>query len=247
MSQLLSYIQFLLLSITTLLLAIAYTLFIEETREFINEKKNEGILKNLISAYKSVFKNKRYLFLLLGWMFIFSAELSVSNYIAIQLSQHFKTITMFSFKIEGVRMFSLINIINTTIVVTCTFYIGRILNNLSAKTILIIGFTFYGIGYTFLTSADSFWWIISLVIVATIGELIYSPILNAEELQLIPPNSRGIYASVSSIKVTGGDLISKLGIVLGAFISPLGMSVIMGFFLILGSFLVIFSLYGVPI
>lgn len=60
-----------------------------------------------------------------------------------------------------------------------------------------------------------FLWIILFIMLATIGELIYSPVLNAEEVRLIPTNQRGIYAAVSSFKFTGGDFISKLGIIIG--------------------------------
>ncbi|EOE6954821.1 hypothetical protein ACKTFA_002968 [Listeria innocua] len=88
-----------------------------------------------------------------------------------------------------------------------------------------------------------FLWILLFVMLATIGELIYSPVLNAEEVRLIPTNQRGIYAAVSSFKFTGGDFISKLGIIIGGVLKPWEMSLLMAVILILESILIIGSLF----
>ncbi|RDX01321.1 MFS transporter [Listeria kieliensis] len=234
---------FFTLSFTTLALAVAYTIFVKETRQFVNAKQHNNIFKDIIRSYTKVFSNRRYMLLMLGGMFIFSAELSVSGYIAVRLSQDFSTFNLYSFQFDGVRMFSLINITNTIIVVSCTFGIGKLLSNVSTKRTLILGFLFYSIGYVFLTSASHFWWLLLFTILATFGELIYSPVLNAEEVKLIPANQRGTYAAVSSFKLTGGDLISKIGLVIGAFLYPWLMSIIMAFILFLGSISIIGALF----
>lgn len=234
---------FFILSFTTLILALAYTIFIKETREFVNARKQNSVLKDLIESYAKVFSNRRYILLMIGWMLIFSAELSVSGYIAVRLSQNFADFNLYSFQVDGVRMFSLINIMNTAIVVTCTFGVGKLLSNLSTKRTLILGFLFYSIGYSLLMSANQFWWLLLFIVLATLGELIYSPVLNAEELTLIPTNQRGAYAAVSSFKFTGGDLISKIWLIIGAFLYPWLMSLIMVLMLLLGSTIILSALF----
>lgn len=237
---------FLVLSLTTLILSIVYTIFIKETREFIAIKKHRNLFKDLLFSYLEVIRNKRYFLLLIGWMFIFLAELSTSGYIAIRLSNDFKPIILSFINIDGVRMFSLINILNTIIVACFTLLLGSFTERFSSKNVLIIGFSLYIVGYTILTSTTMFWFIIFSVIIAAFGELLFSPLLNSEELELIPPQKRGVYAATSSLKLSGADLLSKLGIVLGTVLSPTSMGIIMGISLILSCGLILYSLFFIP-
>ncbi|TDL98057.1 MFS transporter [Macrococcus brunensis] len=231
------------LGITTFLVAIVYHIFIKETREFIREKVHQNIFRDLLHSYTEVSKNKPFVILVLGSIFIMCAEFSTSSYIAVRLAETFQPVTLFHFQVTGVRMFSLINIINTLTVVSCTFLVSKIVAKNSLKNIMIFGLTIYGIGYTVLVAANVWWLIVAAILLATIGELIYAPIKNAEELDLIPPDKRGAYGAFSNLGFNGADLLSKAGIILGAYLHPLAMSAVMAIIVSLGAFFMLYSLF----
>ena len=52
---------------------------------------------------------------------------------------------------------------------------------ISNKNVLLIGLIIYGIGYVTVTSANTFYVLILFNLIATMGELIYSPVRNAEQ------------------------------------------------------------------
>ncbi|WP_289650496.1 MFS transporter [Macrococcus bovicus] len=234
---------FTILGITTFLVAIVYHIFIQETRAFIGQKVHDNIFRDLLHAYVEVSKNRPFVILVLGSVFIMCAEFSTSSYIAVRLAETFKTITLFNFEVTGVRMFSVINIINTLTVVSCTFLVAKIVARNSLKKIMIVGLSIYGVGYTILVSANVWWLIVAAILLATIGELIYAPIKNAEELDLIPADKRGAYGAFSNLGFNGADLLSKGGIILGAYLNPLAMSAVMAVIVLLGAFFMLYSLF----
>jgi Na+/melibiose symporter and related transporters len=234
---------FLGLFITTVCLTIVYFLFLEDTHMNNEAKDSKKIIFDFTSNYLEVFKNKRYICLLIGWMCIFTAEFSVSGYIAIRLMSTFQTINVSGILIDGVRVFSIINLLNTIIIVLFTMKIGKMMEKFSINNVLLIGLIIYSIGYIFLTSANELWFIVLFSIIVAFGELIYAPVLNTAELDLIPAQKRGVYSSVSSLKNTGADLLSKIGIIVGAMVSPIAMSFIMAVLVFVGSAFIIVSLY----
>ncbi|TDM02481.1 MFS transporter [Macrococcus carouselicus] len=234
---------FFMLGVITLFIAVIYHLIIEETYVFIREKAHANVFRDLLHSYAEVSKNKPFVILVLGGVFIMCAELSTSSYVAVRLAETFRTEEIFGFKLTGVRMFSAINIINTLTVVSCTFLVSRVVAKLPLKRVMTIGFLMYGIGYTVLTSANVWWLIVIAILIATLGELIYAPIKNAEELDLIPPDKRGAYGAFSNLGFNGADLLSKSGIILGAYLNPLAMSGVMAVIVTLGAVCMLYSLF----
>lgn len=234
---------FTILGFCSLLVATVYLIFIEETREYVNEKVHENVFKDLLYSYAEVSKDKPFVILVIGTIFIMCAEMSTSSYIAVRLSETFKTIYLFGFEITGVRMFSMISVVNTLTVVTSTFFISKLVGRFNMKRMMMIGFVLYGIGYTVLTAANVWWLIIAAILIATFGELIYAPIRNAEELDLIPENKRGAYGAFSNLGYNGADLLSKLGIILGAYLNPFAMSLVMAAIVAIGGVCMVYSLF----
>ena len=93
---------------------------------------------------------------------------------------------------------------------------------------LIIGRAIYGVGYTFVTSANSWYMLLLFGFIATIGELMYSPIYNTEQANMIPEDKRVSLSAFSNISYNGADLIARSTIIIGAFAAPMMMSVYIG-------------------
>ncbi|WP_414043176.1 MFS transporter [Macrococcus sp. EM39E] len=234
---------FLILAFSSLIIAIVYTIFISETRAFIAEKTHKNVFKDLLHSYIQVSKNKPFVILVIGSICIMYAELSTSSYVAVRLAETFETIDINGFKMTGVRMFSTINIVNTLIVVTFTFIVGRLIQKFKVKQIMICGLVIYGLGYVILTSANNLWIILLAITIATFGELIYAPIKNAEELDLIPADQRGAYGAFSNLGFNATDLMTKFAIILGAYLNPYAMSGVMFVIVLIGSICYMSSLF----
>ncbi|GEM02784.1 Major Facilitator Superfamily protein [Halolactibacillus halophilus] len=113
--------------------------------------------------------------------------------------------------------------------------VTRYASRFATHHVLLIGLVVYSIGYTIMMSANN-WYILLIVnLIATIGELLYSPILNAEKANMMPVNQRGSYSAFAGIGYNGANLIARLTIIVGAYLVPSMMSVYMGCILLIGS------------
>lgn len=179
------------LTVTTVFIAIAYLIWLQGDSIPTIEKQHDNILLDLISNYKTALMDHRFVKLTLGMMFIFSAEFSLSTYISVRLAETFKSVKIFGFEIEGVRMFSLLSFENTLLVVCFTFLVSRWTNTMNNKKSILLGLAVYGLGYTFLTSSNHFYLLLLFGALATLGELMYSPVFQTEQANCIPADKRG--------------------------------------------------------
>lgn len=69
-------------------------------------------------------------------------ELSASSYISVRLKQEFDPMILFSLHINGVKMYSLLLMTNTIIVIIFTYFISKIVMRMNVKTALLIGIIF---------------------------------------------------------------------------------------------------------
>lgn len=226
-----------------LILSFLYMKYIEETNSFIRKKEHKNVFVDLAMAYQTVIKDKRFVLMVIGLMLIATVELMNSTYVAVRLHKHFETINLFNFKVTGVRMFTVINLVNTITVVSLSLLIGKWIEKFKVNKILAIGLIMYAIGYALLTSANLWWLIIIAVLIATFGEMIYAPIKSAEMLTLIPKDKRGTYNTFSSFTFSGAQLLSNGALVLGTYLNPYAMSIVVFGIVMIGSILMMNSLF----
>lgn len=188
---------------------------------------------NLLYSYKIVLKDKSYLLMLIGYVLIVSGELTLSSYVSVRLSNTFEAFKFNIFYIDGVRVYSILLIINTIIVISFSLVIPKVTNNFSQINKIIIGSIFYTLGYTILMSNNSFFILVLFIIIASLGEIIYSPTYHSEKIKLIPKNKKGSYSALEVLCSPSSDFISKNILIFGSFISPIFISIIM--FIILSS------------
>ncbi|TDM19949.1 MFS transporter [Macrococcoides canis] len=139
-------------------------------------------------------------------------------------------------------MFSLIAIINTLIVIFCTFIINKIINRLEDNIGLKIALLLYGLGYIIILSNNNFYILIISIIISSIGELIYLPKFYSLSIDLIPKEKRAKYSAFSSLGFNLANFISRLLIVINVYIPSLILSIVFFIFWILASILVYRSL-----
>lgn len=229
---------FAVLSFTSICLPIAYKIWLvdEHTQRF--EKRHNNVLLDLVQNYKVALQDRPFVKVVIGSMFIFAAEFTLNSYIGVRLAETFKTIHIGDFQVAGVRMLSILNIENMLLVVCFTFLINRFTDRFSKKKVLLTGLIIYSVGYITVTSANTWYILILFNFIATIGELIYSPVRNAEQANMIPADKRGSYSAFSNFSFSGAELIARSSIILGAFLIPTMMSVYIGILLMIGISLV---------
>lgn len=198
---------------------------------------------DLFQNYKVALQDSAFVKVVIGGTFIFSAEFTLNSYIGIRLAETFDSFHIGNFEISGVRMLSMLNIQNMLMVVCFTFLINRITDRLNKKNALLIGLLLYGIGYVTVTSANTWYILLLFNIIATMGELIYSPIKEAEKANMIPSDKRGSYSAFANVSFSGADMLARSTIILGAFLVPVMMSVYMGVVIMIGAFFMYTGLF----
>ncbi|MGD7049396.1 MFS transporter [Rossellomorea marisflavi] len=236
---------FIMLTVTSTIIPVAYGIWLKDEFKGFLEKKHKNVLVDLINNYRIAFKDSAFVKVVAGTTFILAAEFSLNSYIGIRLAEEFRSVTVGGFEVAGVRMLSFLNIENMLLVVFLTFFVNRWTDKISKRKGILIGLLIYGLGYAVLTSANTWYVLILFNLIATIGELIYSPIRNAEQANMIPDDKRGSYSAFSNLSFSGADLIARSTIILGAFLIPTMMSVYMGALVMIGTALVYTGLFGI--
>lgn len=234
---------FWILSFTSSVLPIAYYLFLDDTPRTWQRQKLRGVITDIFTSYQLAWLDRPFVKVVFGSMCILAAEFSMGSYVAVRLADSFEPLSFAGWSINGVRMMSIINIENTLLVVTLTFVVQRLAKRLSPRRTLAAGLMLYTIGYVVVTSANSMTALMLFIFIATIGELLYSPVLNTQKANMMPADQRGAYSAFAGTSFAGADLLSRSTILVGTFLIPSMMSVYLGLILLTGSGLVYTSLF----
>ncbi|WP_214745692.1 MULTISPECIES: MFS transporter [unclassified Exiguobacterium] len=232
-----------ILSFTSSVLPIAYYLFLDDTPRTWQRQKLRGVLTDIFTSYQLAWRDRPFVKVVFGSMCILAAEFSMGSYVAVRLADSFEPLSFAGWSINGVRMMSIINIENTLLVVTLTFIVQRLAKRLSPRRTLAAGLMLYTIGYVVVTSANSMTALMVFIFIATIGELLYSPVLNTQKANMMPADQRGAYSAFAGTSFAGADLLSRSTFLVGTFLIPSMMSVYLGLILLTGFGLVYTSLF----
>lgn len=235
---------FILLSAALVVTTLIYILFLKDDQVNLLERTHVNPLRDILYNYATAVRDRKYLMYVIGLIFFFSAEFAVSNYIGIRLKDSFSPINLFGLQIDGVRMMSAITIENTLVVISLTFLISSLLERVSKLKAYLIGILFYGIGYAALNVVNTWYGVLIFGLFAVIGELTCVPIHMTEQAKLIPDDKRASYMAFGSLSFSGGDMLSRFGIILGAYLMAPAMAVYTCFIVALGAFLVCIAFFG---
>lgn len=214
-----------------------------------DDKKHESRyqklqIMNIFRSYKLVLKDRNYMLLISGFSIIMMGEFSISSYIAIRLKDQFETISIGSYDITGAKMLAILLMINTVVVILLTYSISKIVLKIDFKKALITGLLIYIVGYSGLTYLNQFGLLVVFMIIATIGEIIYSPIVSEQRFKIIPKAKRGTYSAVNALGIHFSETLARLGIVLGAFLTTLQMGLYMFIVLTIGASMLVAGVFG---
>lgn len=234
---------FWILTLTSSTLPIAYAIFLEDTKRTWTSQRLKLVFVDIFQSYQIAWRDRPFVKVVFGTMCILAAEFSMGSYVAVRLADSFEPMSINDWAINGVRMFSLIQIENTLIVVALTFMIQRLASRFSNKQALLGGLLLYMIGYAVITSSNSMTLLLGFMLLATFGELLYSPVLNTEQANMMPEDQRGAYSAFAGTSFAGADFMSRSTILIGSLLSPFMMSVYIGLVVCVGCFLVYTGIY----
>lgn len=237
------FLLFWILTATSSMLPIAYAIFLEDTKRTWTSQRLKLVFVDIFKSYQIAWRDRPFVKVVFGTMCILTAEFSMGSYVAVRLAEEFEPMSINAWTINGVRMLSLIQIENTLIVVALTFLIQRLASRFTNKQALLGGLLLYMTGYTVITSSNSMTLLLGFMILATFGELLYSPVLNTEQANMMPEDKRGAYSAFAGTSFAGADFMSRSTILIGSLLTPFMMSVYIGLVVSLGCFLVYTGIY----
>nr|WP_235918165.1 hypothetical protein [Paenibacillus lutrae] len=84
-------------------------------------------------------------------------------------------------------------------------------------------------GYSYLVVGSSPWALILLMLVATIGELIYVPIKQAFLVNIVPDHARSSYMAINGMLYSGAHFVCAINVIIGGFLPAWGMGILIFF------------------
>ncbi len=200
------------------------------------------ILK-VLRSYKSVLKDRNYMLMISGFSILMMGEFSTSSYIAIRLKDQFETISIGPYDITGAKMLAILLMTNTIGVIVLTYFISKVVLKIDFKIALVFGLLFYIVGYSGITYLNQFSLLILFMMIATIGEIVYSPIFEEQSFKIIPEDKRGTYSAFHALGIHMSETLARLGIVLGVFLTSLQMGLCMFILLVMGALLLVTGVF----
>lgn len=235
----------LFLVVLSILTAIFTTIMITETLS-INTKlvKDKINYKDGLKNYRHVVKDYPFILFTLGGIMLMSIEFQRDNYISVRLDQEFLailSINNLSITIDGIKMLSILTVVNMLFIVLFTPLISKYINiNRNREKKMYIGFLLFTIGYAICTLSNNLIILLVATLVFSIGELINVPIRQSILSEIIDNNKRASYMALNSLVIQIGKLIASSCLLISPYINKYVISFIVlmfGFMSILFTFL----------
>ncbi|MCS1352727.1 MFS transporter [Mechercharimyces sp. CAU 1602] len=176
---------------------------------------------SLIHTYKEIFKDKLFIIFILAGTFILSMEIHLTNFTAIRLDEEFITQTFLQWEINGINMLGFLRAENTILAVIFSLFAIFIINRLRKRSSLIIGASIYVLAFGLIAYTNNLWLLIALMVIATLGEVIYIPIKQSLIAEMPSAHNRSSYMSINDLSFDIAHIIASLTIIISAYLSNL--------------------------
>jgi MFS transporter, DHA1 family, multidrug resistance protein B len=192
----------------------------------------------MVQSYSAVIKDKLFMFYIVGAVFIFTLEQSLTNYIGIRLEKEIPeqsaTLLGMEFMLDGTKVLGFLKTENTLLVVLLSTVVLILFKKWKDHWNLVAGMFIFSVSFSALAFTSNIWFLFLLIFVGTIGELMYVPVKQAMIGDLAPSHARSTYMAFYSLTFYGAMIIASLLIIVGEGVSPVAM----------GGILLVFGLTG---
>ncbi|RWZ60852.1 MFS transporter [Halobacillus fulvus] len=209
-----------LIGMSLLTLWMTYALIIDTYKVSKQPSRKEYGVVPLLKNYQKVVKDGAFLAFTIGGIAILALEFQRNNFIAVRLEQDIVTrsidfFSIFSFELDGIRLLSLLTVVNTLMIVLFTGVISRWIRGKREEPIMYMGFILFGVGYAFLAFSEYIPGMFLAVVVLTIGELLYVPTRQSILAEIVDDTKRGAYMAFNGLVFQFGKMLGGLGLVVG--------------------------------
>ncbi|MBL0385638.1 MFS transporter [Tumebacillus sp. ITR2] len=188
------------------------------------EKAGEPAPKSQGGGYGMVLRDRTFMLYILAVALLLSLEQIFFNYAGVRLSGEMTTQSLFSWgdqdaKVDGVGMFGILRTENALFVVLLAGVATRWFKRFRDTGVLMAGILVTMIGFAVLAVSNSPWLLLVCMLIATLGELMHTPIRQSYLAEIIPPANRGTYMAMTGLNPVIAQLIGAGSITAGAVVS----------------------------
>lgn len=192
-----------------------------------------GGAARMLQTYQSVYKDKRFMAYSLGMLLLLSTEFHLTQYIGVRLEREFVPLTVDLpflpvLELQGIHMFGLIQMENTILIVVTALGINALLKRYDQPwqrvRWLTLGSVAYVAGFAVIAYTNEPLLLVLFMLLATVGELIHTPLRQRELAEMVSVEARSSYMAVNGMMMQGARMIAALGITVGAFLPSAGMA-----------------------
>lgn len=189
-------------------------------------------LKQLVEGYKIPLMDKAFRSFVIGVSLISSVQFALQNSISVNLKEHFTPIIIFnSIKLDGIKMFSWLQIENVIIIVFLTMVVFSIFNVSKIKLNISLAIVIFIASYGLMLATKNWVPLLILGLIGSLAELIIMPEFQAKQSKLIPIDKKSTYVSFNQL----GNYLSQLLAAVGLYIySLLGVNTTMIYTILVG-------------
>jgi len=187
----------------------------------------------MLRGYLTVARDRVFLRLVAAALLVCTVEMQIGYYIAVRLADTFphrtlEVIGSWGPRIDGVSMLGVLRAVNAALVVALVLLAGSALRRLSERSRLFAGITAFTVGYMVWAVSDIGWVLIAAAVLLTVGEITSVPVKQAILADLVPAADRTKYMAAYALHVRVALFLASVCVALGAFVPPLGMSLLYG-------------------
>ncbi|MFJ6937718.1 MFS transporter [Streptomyces sp. NPDC101132] len=189
----------------------------------------------MLRGYLAVSRDRTFLRLLGAATLARAIEVQIGYYIAVRLADEFPQQALAGLEqwfpsVDGVAMLGILRAVNSALVVGFALFAGSLFRRLPDGVRLIAGLGVFTAGYMVLAVSNDGWILIAAAVAMTVGEIVHVPVKQALLADLVDPAARTKYMAAYGLNNRIGLIIGSLCVTLGAFLSPVGMSVLFAAF-----------------
>ncbi|RFT97706.1 MFS transporter [Paenibacillus jamilae] len=215
---------FIALAVISFCSLLIVALFISESLSVTDPQiQKKSFWRSTAENYRVVLTNKGFIFFLLASLLDLSIELQSNNYTPIRLVQIIDHQTLFSvagysLKINGYNLFGILSMINTLSVILFGTLIAKLFKKTKDTKAVMAGILLYAAGYALIVIGKNPWFLLAVMLILSIGEVIYIPRKQALLADIMPSDKRGSYMAINSLTTRGAMMIGSLSVTFGAYV-----------------------------
>lgn len=211
--------------------------YVPDQSSLDSKVNSKGYIKN----YIIVFKDRIFITYILSSMLIYSLEGHLTRYLAIKLQE--QDFSIISMELTGTQLLGTLLIEGTICVILLLPLSTKLSKKFrSEKEAFSIGLLLYIVGFGMIATSLNPWILFIMMLILTIGEVMFVPILQSYMGDLTVPSLRSSYIAVSKLANRGSVLIPTGTVFLVSISSPLMFTLLVWVTGILGVVLLILFL-----